>query len=39
MDAGALDEAVRRLRHQLRVADEDANLIKSRRGIGYMIEM
>lgn len=39
MDAGALDEAVRRLRHQLRVADQNADLIKSRRGIGYMLEM
>ena len=34
-DAGALDEAFSRLRRQIRLADPTADLITSRRGLGY----
>jgi DNA-binding response OmpR family regulator len=39
MDASALDEAIRKLRAKLREVDPEAELIKSRRGIGYELEL
>lgn len=39
MDAGALDQAMNSLRAILQQADPEANLIKTRRGLGYVLEL
>jgi DNA-binding response OmpR family regulator len=38
MDAGALDEAIGKLRKQIYQVDPDAKLITTRRGAGYTLE-
>lgn len=37
MDAGALDELMNKLRRALRRADEQADLIKTRKNVGYVL--
>ena len=39
MDAGALDEAISKLRRQIRLIDSTADIIKNRRGLGYELEI
>jgi DNA-binding response OmpR family regulator len=39
VDAGALDEAISKLRRTLRQVDPTRDLIKSRRGVGYELAL
>jgi DNA-binding response OmpR family regulator len=39
MDADALDRAIANLRAQLRQVDPDSDLIQTRRGLGYVLEL